>query len=190
TWELLLLSGFRIKRFSLLTPLFEKRKKFPVQSVPSVFFHIQPIIFSPTYIDINGVYMTQLTFRRRLRVLIDKGARLRQYFLRGHSNWFALVFSLINFTLIFYNLLFKNLFFIPEVLKSYMVFFVLFGASYFPLAALFGYLDYKKGTYRAEQLLSKELSPIWRELFEKLGKIETENEMILEELKKLIKNQN
>ncbi|MHA1972125.1 MAG: hypothetical protein ACTSW1_03960 [Candidatus Hodarchaeales archaeon] len=133
--------------------------------------------------------MAQLKFRRRLRVIIDRGARIRQYFLRGHSNWFALAFSLINFTLIFYNLLFKNLFFIPDFLKSYLVFFVLFGMSYFPLAALFGYLDYKKGTYRAEQLLSREISPIWKEVFDRLEKIQAENEQILDEIKKMKKSQ-
>jgi len=129
--------------------------------------------------------MSQIFKRSQLRKIIDQGARTRQYFLRGHSNWFALAFSLLNFTLIFYNLLFKNLFFIPEFLKSYLVFFIVFGCLYLPLATIFGYLDFKKGTYRAEQLLSREISPIWNEVFEKLDKLEQENQELLNEIKKL-----
>ncbi|MHA2239174.1 MAG: hypothetical protein ACXAB2_12505, partial [Candidatus Hodarchaeales archaeon] len=71
---------------------------------------------------------------------------MRQYFLRGHSSWFALGFSLINFTLIFYNLLFVNLYFIPEIFKSFSIFFIIFACLYLPTASLLGYLDFKKGT--------------------------------------------
>ncbi|MFX1282820.1 MAG: hypothetical protein ACFFB5_04160 [Promethearchaeota archaeon] len=116
---------------------------------------------------------------------IDSGARLKQYFLRGHNAWFALAFSLLNFTLIFYNLLFKNLFFIPEILKSYSIFFMIFGSIYFPLAAILGWLDYKKGTYKAEIGLVKEISPIWNEVFKKLSNLEETNQILLSELQKM-----
>ena len=127
--------------------------------------------------------------KKVLRKGIDQVARLKQYFLRAHNNWFALVFSLINFTLIFYNLLFKNLYFIPEILKSYSIFFILFGSLYFPVAIVLGFFDYKKGTYKAEQSLSRELSPIWQEVFKKLNKIEEVNQNLLSELEGLRKEQ-
>ena len=122
-----------------------------------------------------------------LRKLIDRLARLKQYFLRGHSAWFALAFSLLNFTLIFYNLFFKNLFFIPEILKSYSIFFMIFGSMYFPIAAILGWLDFKKGTYKAEQALALEISPIWKEVFMKLTNLEKTNEILLSELQKMQK---
>jgi uncharacterized membrane protein YbhN (UPF0104 family) len=125
--------------------------------------------------------MIQVT-KKQLRIIIDKGARLRQYFLRGHSGWFSLAFSLINFTLIFYNLLFVNLYFIPEIFKSFSVFFVIFSILYLPLASSIGYLDYKKGTYKAEQQLTKEVSPVWRELFAKLTVLENQNQELLNAL--------
>jgi hypothetical protein len=131
------------------------------------------------------IKMFQTKIKGLLRKWIDKGGRIRQYFLRGHSNWFALILSLINFTLIFYNLLFKNLFFVPDVLKSYSVFFIIFGVLYFPTAAIFGWLDFKKGTYKAEQALTMEISPIWNEVFQKLQNLEEANVILLSEMKKM-----
>lgn len=122
---------------------------------------------------------TYLKTKKTLRKVIDEGAKLRQYFLRGHGNWFALMFSLVNFTLIFYNLLFINLYFIPEFLKSFSVFFIIFGLIYFPVAALVGWLDFKKGTYRAEQQLTRDISPIWQEVFSKLELLEKQNQKLL-----------
>ena len=126
--------------------------------------------------------MFQQVTKKNLRMIIDKGARLRQYFLRGHSSWFALAFSLINFTLIFYNLFFVNLYFIPDILKSFSVFFIVFCILYLPFAMGIGYLDYKKGTYRAEQKLTKELSPVWRDVFTKFAILEEQNQQLLNAL--------
>jgi uncharacterized membrane protein YbhN (UPF0104 family) len=123
--------------------------------------------------------------KKTLRKSIDKGARVRQYFLRGHGNWFALGFSLINFTLIFYNLFFIDLFFVPEILKSYSVFFIIFGICYLPVATCIGWLDFQKGTYKEEQRLSLEISPIWQEVFKKLNYIEATNKEVLSELTQL-----
>ena len=121
--------------------------------------------------------------KKQVRLIIDKGARGKQYFLRGHYSWFALGFSILNFTLIFNNLLIKNLDFVPAALKSYATFFLIFGAIYFPLATIIGYLDFKKGTFAAEQRLSKELSPIWQEVFKRLEDIENNQIKILQNLK-------
>ncbi|MFX1512972.1 MAG: hypothetical protein ACFFCQ_10325 [Promethearchaeota archaeon] len=117
--------------------------------------------------------------KRFLRKKIDRGARLRQYFLRGHASWFALAFSLINFTLITYNFSFKNLYFVPDILKRFSIYFVLFIVSYFPIAAIVGYLDFKKGTYRAEQELTREISPVWSALFQEIEEIKEHNKKIL-----------
>jgi uncharacterized membrane protein YbhN (UPF0104 family) len=117
-----------------------------------------------------------------LRKAIDEGTKIRQYFLRGHNTWFALFFSMLNFTLIFYNLLFINLFFVPEELKSFSIFFSLFILLYFPTAAIIGWLDFRKGTYRAEQQLAKDISPIWRDLFAKLDSLEKQNIDLLKKL--------
>lgn len=115
-----------------------------------------------------------------LRHWIDRFSILKQYFLRGHNSWFALAFSLLNFTLIFYNLLFEKLYFIPEFLKSYLVFFIIFSIFYFPFATYFGYLDYKKGTFSAEQNLQKKINPVWKDVFAKLDKIDQDNRKILD----------
>ena len=120
-----------------------------------------------------------LKAKKQLRIMIDEGARLRQFFLRGHSTWFALAFSLINFTLIFYNLLFVKLFFIPEIFKSFSIFFIVFVTIYFPFATIIGYLDFRKGTFRAEQQLTKDLSPIWQDLFGKLDHLEKQNQELI-----------
>ncbi|MFX1507168.1 MAG: hypothetical protein ACFFDC_13895 [Promethearchaeota archaeon] len=125
--------------------------------------------------------------KKMLRKLIDRLARLKQYFLRGHNSWFALAFSLLNFTLIFYNLLFKNLFFIPEILKSYLIFFMIFSSIYFPLTIILGWLDFKKGTYKAEQALALEISPIWNQVFTKLTNLEKANEILISEIQKMQK---
>ena len=47
---------------------------------------------------------------------------------------------------------------------------------------LIGYLDYKKGTYRAEQQLTKELSPVWRDVFTKFALLEKQNLELLNAL--------
>jgi hypothetical protein len=125
--------------------------------------------------------------KKMLRKLIDRLARLKQYFLRGHNAWFALAFSLLNFTLIFYNLLFIKLFFIPEILKSYSIFFMIFGSIYFPFTIILGWLDFKKGTYKAEQALALEISPIWNQVFTKLTNLERANEILISELEKMQK---
>ncbi len=45
-----------------------------------------------------------------------------------------------------------------------------------------GYLDYKKGTYSAEQQLTKELSPVWRDVFTKFALLEKQNQQLLNAL--------
>ena len=121
--------------------------------------------------------------KMHLRKIIDKFSRIRQYFLRGHGQWFALFFNVINFTVITFYLLIQNLTIFPKI-RFYM-YFILFILTYFPIATFIGYLDYKKGTFAEEQRLVQQASPIWRELFFKLDRIEKN----LEELKNELEQQ-
>ena len=122
-----------------------------------------------------------------LRRNIDRISITKQYFLRGHNSWFALAFTLMNFTLIFYDLLFVDLYFIPPFFKSYLIFLICFASIYFPLATIVGLLDYKKGTFSAEQTMQLELSPVWKQLFQKIDKLENDKQEILSILKDLQK---
>ncbi|MFW9992238.1 MAG: hypothetical protein ACFFD4_09350 [Candidatus Odinarchaeota archaeon] len=118
--------------------------------------------------------------------VMDKISRYKQYFLRGHAGWFALTFSMIQFTVIVYQLLLRNLWFIEDTpLDHYSVFFVVFIVLYLPIAVIVGFLDFRRGTYKAEQELSKELSPIWKEVFKEFRDIKEENKELKERLDKL-----
>jgi hypothetical protein len=65
------------------------------------------------------------------------------------------------------------------------MFFIIFGFIYFPVAVIVGWLDFRKGTYRAEQQLTKEISPIWKEVFSKLERLEQQNKVLQESLDSL-----
>jgi hypothetical protein len=41
-------------------------------------------------------------------------------------------------------------------------------------------LDFKKGTYRAEQQLTKEVSPVWGEVFAKFSELEKQNQELMQ----------
>ncbi len=110
--------------------------------------------------------------RRKMRKGLNRFGRLRQYFLRGHGQWFALPLTMVNFTLIFYNLLLVDLYFIPDELKHFSVFFIVFIVSYVPSATLVGWMDLKKGTYRAEVDLLREIHPLEKEKLERLERVE------------------
>jgi len=129
---------------------------------------------------------------KKIRTVINKFGRLKLYFLRGHSQWFVYVFSLTNFSLLFYNFLFKNLRFIPEALKQFYIFFSLFIILYVPIAMIIGYFDFKKGTFKAEQMVMLEMSPIWKKMFIEINIIRNQLDIIQKEvndLKEVIKNE-
>lgn len=113
-------------------------------------------------------------WRKILRRILDKIGRLRTYFLAGHSRWFALILSLTSFTLIFFNFLWIELVFIPEELKQFSVFFLLFMMGYIPLSILVGYFDLHKGTFHAEVNVSLEVNPVNMKLFQELSDIREE----------------
>ncbi len=111
----------------------------------------------------------------------------RLYFIRGHSNWFAYIFSLLNFITISFYLLIESLTIVPDSfrLRHYVLAFVLF---YTPLAMIVGYMDMKKGTYRVEQKMAKDLSPIWKELFEDMKVLREGQAIIQKKISEIIKN--
>lgn len=104
--------------------------------------------------------------------MMEQLGRYKQYFLRGHSQWFSLLLSLVNFTLIFYNFFFDKLSFIPDQLKSFPAFFVLFMFLYVPISSAVGLADLKRGTFKSENELMYQINPIWRDLKETLTRIE------------------
>lgn len=106
---------------------------------------------------------------------------VRSYFLRGHNNWFAYVMSLLNFITISFYLLIDSLTFVPESFK-FRYYILLFVLLYVPLAVIVGYWDLKKGTYKVEQTLAKNLSPIWTDLFTQLDQIKINQDLILRHL--------
>jgi hypothetical protein len=76
--------------------------------------------------------------------------------------------------------LIDNLTIIPEELKLLRYYIFIFVFTYIPGAIILGYWDMNRGTYRVEQKMAKELSPIWKEVFERLDKIEERQERILQ----------
>ena len=112
------------------------------------------------------------------RSVLWKLSTLRTYFLRAHNNWFAYAFSLLNFITISFYLLIDNLTAIPDSfrLRHYVFLFVVI---YAPLAIIVGYFDLRKGTFRVEQKLARDLSPIWNEVFDKLNEIRKDQKEIL-----------
>ena len=97
-------------------------------------------------------------------------ALLKTYFIRGHSQWFAYIISLLNFVSIFYYLVINNLSFIPDWFR-FTYFIIIFVCTYFPITAFVGWYDFKKGTYKVEQNLVAEISPLWKKLFSQLDLI-------------------
>lgn len=106
-------------------------------------------------------------------------SRLRTYFLRGHSNWFAYGMSFLNFITISFYLLIENLTIVPDSFR-FRDYALLFFMTYIPLAIIVGYADMKKGTYRVEQRMAMEMSPIWTEVFEKLETLNTNQSSLLQ----------
>ncbi len=119
----------------------------------------------------------------QIRPLLVILSKWRTFFLRGHGNWFAYVMSMINFVTISFYLLIENLTIIPEEWKRFRYYAVLFLFIYVPLATIVGYLDMKRGPYRVEQRLAREMSPLWQEVFDELDEIKEKQAEIIMLLK-------
>ncbi|MHA2503568.1 MAG: hypothetical protein ACXAE3_11945 [Candidatus Kariarchaeaceae archaeon] len=118
----------------------------------------------------------------KLRNFLYKLSESRTYFIRGHSNWLAYPVSLLNFVSITFYLLIENLTIIPEEFKLFRYYILFFVMTYIPGAIIIGYLDMTRGAYRVEQKIAKELSPIWRDVFEQFSQIERNQALIMEKL--------
>lgn len=119
-------------------------------------------------------------------ITIDRISRYKQYFLRGHAGWFALTFSLIQFTVIIYELVLRNLFFLKDTpFNHYLIFLAVFTILYFPIAIIIGFLDFRRGTYKGEQKMARELSPIWRDVFAEFKTLREENKHLKQKLDRI-----
>lgn len=96
--------------------------------------------------------------------------RIRIYFLRGHSQWLLFPSWFLNFVVIQYTLFFDQF----GIFANIFIFAFVFIASYIPLAILIGRWDYNKedGNFKTEQELIKAQSPLYKELFARLDRIE------------------
>lgn len=125
-----------------------------------------------------------MKLRPILRKVLDTSGKYKMYFLRGHNSWFYFVFWLVNFTVIIYKLLLEDLS-LPEWM-SFPFFFSLFILIYIPLATIVGKLDYRKGTFRGEALLSLEVNPITQMLVANQESIIKKQKELEEQIKKLL----
>ena len=111
-----------------------------------------------------------------------KVSEARTYFLRGHGNWLVYPMSIINFISVSFYLLIDNLTIIPDEFKLLRYYVLAFLVTYIPAAIIIGYFDMNRGTYRVEQKMAKELSPLWKEVFDNFNKLEAQQEKILAKL--------
>ncbi|OLS28452.1 MAG: hypothetical protein HeimC2_06710 [Candidatus Heimdallarchaeota archaeon LC_2] len=125
--------------------------------------------------------MNEKFVKKELKSQLLNISRLRTYFLRGHSNWFAYVMSLLNFVTISFYLLIENLTIVSDNFK-FRHYVLLFVVVYLPLAIIVGYFDMTRGTYRVEQKMAKELSPLWKEVFEKLDALGMKQNEIIDSI--------
>lgn len=123
-----------------------------------------------------------------LHSVLYKLSEARTYFLRGHSNWLAYPISMLNFISISFYLLIDSLTIIPEEFKRLRYYIILFVFTYIPSAIAIGYYDMRKGAYRVEQKIARELSPIWVEVFDKFNKLEKQQTQLLQIIEKLHKD--
>ena len=105
-----------------------------------------------------------------LAIMVFLG-KLRFYWQRGYST-IAIFMSMFNFTILLYNFILKDSSLIPE---KYNNFWICSGGLItvaIPLVILLGWKDFRKGTWRQEQIHAAENSPIWTKNFRIIERIE------------------
>jgi len=122
--------------------------------------------------------------------VVDKIGIFRLYFLRGHQQWTNLLIQMVQFTLIFFELLWVKLDFVPDFMKSYVVFLAMFGIFYSVGAFSIGYWDFHKGTYQASEKKWGEISPNWRKQFGGMTQLEKQNEVIIQQNRAILEKLN
>ncbi len=119
---------------------------------------------------------------------MEKVGIFRLYFLRGHQHWTNLVIQMLQFTLIFFELMWIKLDFVPDWMKSYVVFLVLFGIFYSVGATSVGYWDFHWGTYKASEKRWGEISPNWKKQFGGMTQLQKQNAVIIQQNKAILEN--
>ena len=117
---------------------------------------------------------------------VDKIGIFRLYFLRGHQQWTNLLIQMLQFTLIFFELLWVKLDFVPEIMKSYVIFLGMFGVFYSVGAFSIGYWDFHWGTYKASEKKWGEISPNWRRQFDEMANLREQNTELIEQNTKML----
>ena len=110
--------------------------------------------------------------KQKIRFLLKKIAWCRVYFNRGYAVYFAMPMFFLNTALIVYNFLIKKLQFIPPEFNRFYIFALAFLCTFIPLAVLIGYLDYRKGLYKHEDSMARIVSPVTKDMFAYLERIE------------------
>jgi len=125
--------------------------------------------------------------RKILRKSIDRFGVYRLYFMRGYGLYFAIVLTLVNTSLIVYNFLIIKIPPLLNLFAHFWVFALAFLLGLIPFATIIGFFDFKRGTYRKEQLRVMELNPIWDIVFKRFDKTDKELQELKEQVKTLIK---
>jgi len=97
--------------------------------------------------------------------------KYRLYFLRGYSQYFALLISIYSHGLIIYNFSIGSISFLSWI-NRFIYFFMVFVTLLLLLSIIIGSFDYRKGSFNEEQKTFGKHSPLWSELFERLERIE------------------
>ena len=107
-------------------------------------------------------------------VLFNKLSLWRIYFIRGHTQYLAIILSLFNFIVIQFQLLWQNILENFGIFINIFDFAIIFSFFYFPLIILVGRWDYKNhlGSFQTEHQLHSEISPVWQKTFAYLKRIE------------------
>jgi len=116
------------------------------------------------------------------RKFFDWFGKNKLYFLRGYNQYFQLPIGLINSSAIMYYLIIDSISTVPEWLRYWM-----FIAVFLNVIILFGWFvgrfDYRRGTFKKEQLTFVEQSPIWKKVYANQERIEKKLDKLLEEIK-------
>lgn len=126
-----------------------------------------------------------LRLRKLLRKIINHFGVYRLYFTRGYGLYFALILTIINTSILFYNFIVIKVPFLLNIFGQFWVFTTLFVMLLIPAGVIIGYLDYKRGPYRQEQLEIKKRSPVWKEVFEDFEQLKKELRELKEEIRSL-----
>lgn len=79
---------------------------------------------------------------------------------RGHSIYLAFFMSQVSAILIYYGMLIEKVPALQAYFPDVITFTLIFTCTYFPIAALIGFLDYRRGSVRSDGVLNAQANPI------------------------------